>query len=173
MKVTGVDTFSGKKVEIEIKDPGDDFFTAMTGFDLSDQAIKRRIDKLDISAEGKSWLYRLSKATLRVGEFIIKVGKKILDVVFQIAREFRMAMIGTLFGLIAGALINSIPVLGVFLGPIVTPILMAIGFIGGTALDVNDKIIDKKIEKRIAEQDKVLQRRINEKLAEFAPLARA
>lgn len=150
MKVKGVDPNSGKEVEIEIENPEAVFFESMRNFDMSDEAIKRMIDKLNISADAKSLLFRLSKATITAGDFIIKIGRKILDVVCQTFKEFPMATFGIVFGSIVGTLISSIPILGIILGPIVTPILMAIGVVGGLVLDFQDKLLERKIVKSVA-----------------------
>ena len=44
----------------------------MLEFDMSDAAIRRVIDNLDVSADVKSLLYSFSKAMIKVGETIIK-----------------------------------------------------------------------------------------------------
>ena len=58
MKVKGVDPNTGKEVEIDIENPEGGFFEAMRNFDMSDEAIKRMIDKLNISADAKNFLDR-------------------------------------------------------------------------------------------------------------------
>lgn len=151
MKVKGVDPNTGKEVEIEIENPEGSFFESMRSFDMSDEAIKRMIDKLNISADAKSLLYTLSKATIKVGEFIIKVGRKIIDAVCHTFKEFPMTTFGVVFGGIVGTLISSIPILGQILGPIVTPILMALGLVGGLVLDFKDKMLERKIAGKVAE----------------------
>lgn len=155
MKVTGIDPNTGKEVEVEIDNPEGGFFESMRDFEMSDDAIKRLIDKLDISADAKSLLYKFSKATIKAGEYIVKIGRKILDYVCLVYREFPKVTFGVIFGAIVGALISSIPILGLVLGPIVTPIVLAIGLVGGLVLDV---------------QDKALERKITEKVATFSPL---
>jgi len=140
MKVKGVDPSTGKEVEIEIEKPEESFFEAMRSFEMSDDGIKRLIDKLDISADAKSLLYTFSKATIKVGEYVIKIGRKIIDCVCLAYREFPKATFGIVFGGILGALISAIPFIGVFLGPFVTPILMALGLVGGAALDVSREL---------------------------------
>jgi len=151
MKVKGVDPKTGDEIEVEIENPNDGFFETMRNFDMSDEAIKRMIDKLNVSADAKSLLYTLSKATLKVGEYIIKIGRKILDAVCHIFKEFPMATFGVVFGGIVGTLITSIPVLGQIIGPIVTPILMALGLVGGLVLDFQDKMLERKIAVKVAE----------------------
>lgn len=151
MKIVGVAPNSGQKIEIEIENLESNFFEAMRHFDMSDEAIQRMIEKLNISADAKSLLYTLSKSTITVGEYIIKIGRKILDAACNIFKEYPNAMFGIIFGGIAGALISSVPILGQVIGPIVTPILTAFGLIGGLVLDFQDKILERKISKKVAE----------------------
>ena len=149
MKVSGVEPSTGREIEIQIENPGGGFIESMRNFEMSDEGIKRMIDKLDISADAKSLLYTLSKATFRAGEYIIKIGRKILDVVCHTFSEFPMSTFGTVFGGIVGTLISSIPFLGIILGPIVTPILMALGLLGGLVLDYQDKLLERKIAMKV------------------------
>lgn len=158
MKVIGVDPNTGKCVEIDIENPQDDFFTAMRKFEMSDDGIKRMIDNLKISADAKSLLYALTKVTIKAGEYIINIGRKIIDLVCSTFKEFPMATFGTVCGAIIGMLISSVPILGLIIGPIVTPLLMALGLAGGVFFDM---------------QDKMLQRKITRKVAEFSPLAKS
>lgn len=151
MKVIGVVPNTGQEVKIEIENPEEGFFEAMRNFDMSDEAIKKSIDKLNISADAKSLLYTLSKATIKAGEYIIKIGRKILDAVCHVFNKFPMATFGIVFGGVAGALISSIPIIGQLLGPIVTPILSALGLVGGLFLDFQDKMLEREIARKVAE----------------------
>ena len=150
MKVSGVDPKTGNEVEIQIENPESGFFDAMSEFEVSDEGIKKLINALNISADSKSLLYTLSKATIRVGEYIIKIGRKILDAVCHVFLEFPMTTFGTVFGGIVGTLISSVPIIGQLLGPIVTPILMALGLVGGLAMDIQDKLLERKISLAVA-----------------------
>ena len=156
MKVKGIDPNTGMKVEDEIGEPKEGFFEEMRKFDMSDEAIRRMIDKLNISADYKSLLYTLAKSTIQVGDYIIKVGRKILDTACNIVKEYPNTTFGLAFGGLVGMLISSIPILGLILGPIVTPIALVLGGLIGRWEDF---------------QDKILARRVAEKLQEFAPLA--
>jgi len=124
--------------------------------DFTDKKIKEVLDRLNVSADAKSALYAVSKATLRIGQTVVKIGRKIIDCIVKLIEEFPTAGLGLIIGGILGFLVGAIPVLGFLLGPIVTPIFMAIGIVGGVAMDIHDKLLAK----RIAE--------INRK---FAPLA--
>lgn len=157
MKVKGIDPNTGREVEIEIESPDKDFFKTMKNFAIDDESVMRMIDRLSISADAKSMLYRLSKATIRVGEHVINIGRKILDAVCHIIQEYPNTTFGLAFGALVGMLLSSIPILGQFLGPIVAPIAIVLGGMIGRWEDF---------------QDKMLARKIAAKLEEFAPLAR-
>lgn len=157
MIVKGIDAKTGKEVEIEIRDPEPGFVDRMRNVDMSDDAVRRMIDKLDISADYKSLLYSLAKSTIQIGEYLVGIGRKILDLIGQVKNEYPNATFGLIFGGIVGFLISSIPFLGQVLGPIVTPLLMAFGFVAGIHQDF---------------QNKALERKIAAIAAEFLPLAR-
>lgn len=165
--VNAVEPKSGKEAELEITTPVSDFLEAMRNLDLSDAAVKRMIDKLDISADAKSLLYTLSKTTIHVGEHVIKAGRKILDYACQLLKEFPNTAFGLVLGGIAGALFSAIPGLGQLLGPFISSILMLIGFLGGAFLDFQDKLLTRKIAASVAEQNQRLAEQIDLKVAEI------
>jgi len=121
------------------------FVESLLSFDMSDEAIRRMIDNLNVSADAKSLLYAFSKATIRAGEVVINIGRKIIDFIGQLFKEYPSATFGVIFGAIVGFLVSSIPVIGVVLGPIVTPLLVALGLVGGLIQDVQDKNLARKI----------------------------
>ena len=141
MKLIGIDPNTGNEVMVEVDKIDSSFFESMKSYEMSDDAIKRLIDKLDISADAKSMLYKFSKATIKAGEYVIKIGRNILDYVCLVFREYPNLTFGVVFGAILGALISAIPFLGAILGPIITPIAMAFGLVGGLVLDVKIKLL--------------------------------
>lgn len=145
MKINGENPNTGEKYQAEADGVDDEFVESMSDFDMSDDKIKRLIDNLDISADAKSLLYSFSKATIRAGKFIIKIGRKIIDFVCTVYSEYPSATFGMIFGAIAGYLVTSIPILGIVLGPIFTPIAMAIGLIGGLVEDIKNKALARKV----------------------------
>ena len=141
MKIKGVNPETGEEFEAEADGVENDFIKFMAEFEISEDGVKRIIDNLDISADAKSLLFSFSTATIRAGQYVIKIGRKIIDFVCQICKEFPTATFGVVFGALAGMLISSIP----FLGPLLTPILIAIGLVGGLLEDVKDKALARKI----------------------------
>jgi len=156
VKVTGKNPETGEDIELESDKVTPEFIDSMSENSLPDDQVKKLIEKLDISADAKSMLYAFSRVTIKAGEFVLKIGRKIIDFVFLLYKEYPSATFGMVFGAIAGFLVASIPFLGAVLGPIFTPIAIAIGLLGG----LNEDLKDKALVRRVAE--------IN---ASFSPLA--
>jgi len=145
MKVNGVNPETGETYQVESDDIDREFIGLMSIFDMTDEDVKRIIDNLNISADAKSLLYSFSRATIKAGEFIIKIGRKIVDYICKILKDFSNASFGLVFGAIAGFLVSSIPILGIVLGPLLTPLLMAFGMLGGLKEDLKDKALERRI----------------------------
>ena len=165
--VTGVEPSTGKSAEIDIPANKSLFFEAMRSIDMPDGVVKRTIDRLDISADAKSLLYGLSKATIVVGEYVIKIGRKILDYACKLLKEFPNTAFGVVIGAVAGSLFSAIPGLGQLLGPVIAPILVFLGFAGGVFLDFKDKMIGRTIAAHVAEQNRILAEQVDRKFSEM------
>lgn len=155
MKVKGSSPDGKKTVEFESERIDAEFVDRMTTFDLSEEEIRKRIERLDVSADVKSLLLALTKASISVGRQLIRIGRKIVDLVCKLINEFPKLTFLALLGAIAGFLVASIPLLGLVLGPILTPISIAVGAAFGVLEDLKDH---------------ALTRRIREFQAQFAPL---
>ncbi len=150
MKIEGKNPETGEAFEAEASDIDSEFIDSLLNIDMSDESLKRFIDNLEWSADAKSSLYSFSKATIVVGNQIIKIGRKILDFVCLIYKEFPLVTFGTICGALIGLLISAIPILGIVLGPIFTPIAMALGLIVGTVAETGNKLLDSKIHEIVA-----------------------
>ena len=104
------------------------------------------IDNMNIRADMKSMLYSLSDFAIKVGKKTFEAGRKILETIIYIIKKYPNVAINTLVALILSALISSIPLFGIILGPLVTPILLALGIGIGYWQDFKDNQIKKIIE---------------------------
>ncbi|HEY9200407.1 MAG TPA: hypothetical protein VIQ81_02325 [Gammaproteobacteria bacterium] len=145
MKINGENPKTGEIYQAEADDIDYGFIESMSTFGMSDDEIKRFIDNLDISADVKSLLYSFSRATIKVGQFIVKIGRKIIDFVCLLHKEYPNVIFGMIFGAIVGFLISTIPVLGAVLGPIAGPIFIVFGMSVGLAEDIKDKALARRI----------------------------
>jgi hypothetical protein len=130
--------FDSKLVEAE-------FLERMLKFELTEEDIRKRIDRLTVSADVKSLLYALTRASITVGRQAVRIGRKIIDFVCTLLKEFPNIAFFSLLGAIAGFLVASIPIIGVVLGPILTPIAVAVGGALGALEDIRDRALKRKI----------------------------
>ena len=135
MEFTIIDPKTGKEFTASIQNPEPAFFEYVGAVELNDAQIRARIDRMDASADTKALLYSFSKATLNMGKVLVKIGRKIIDILFTMLRQFPNMTFGVLFGLILGALVASIPLIGVILGPFAFPIAIAFGVTLGAQAD--------------------------------------
>ena len=54
----------------------------------TDSQMLRKLESLPVSADGKALLADLLKITTRVGDVVLKIGRKILDFVLNLVRQF-------------------------------------------------------------------------------------
>ena len=60
-------------------------------------------------------------------------------------REFPNAAFGVIFGLVVGHLLGLIPIIGFLIGPLVGIILAAFGLVQGTAQDLREKDVRRRM----------------------------
>jgi nucleoside permease NupC len=145
MNVEGTNPKTGEEVQIDAEKVDGTFLKTMSILDMTDAQIRKIIDNLNVSADTKSLLYAFSQATLRAGQYILKIGRKIIDFVCKLVTEFPSATFGMVFGAIAGFLITSIPLLGAVLGPLFAPIAIAFGIVGGVREDMKDRALARRV----------------------------
>ncbi|MBD3756440.1 MAG: hypothetical protein IE937_12640 [Gammaproteobacteria bacterium] len=136
MIVEAVEPGTGKTIRMECVAESEDEIRDLLSFDLSEEALKKRIDALPISADAKSLLFTLAKTTIRVGSMVVKIGRKLLDIVTAIIAEFPMASTGTIFGAVFGYLVTSVPIIGFVFGPFIGALAIALGFAVGAIQDL-------------------------------------
>ncbi|MGO2136110.1 MAG: hypothetical protein ACTH3S_11850 [Marinobacter sp.] len=111
----------------------------------SESKIKSTLENLNISADAKSALYAIINTTVRAGRFIVKIGRKILDIVIETLRKFPNASFGLVLGGVMGILVASVPLIGAILAPFITPLAMIYGFVRGIERDLNDKDLEHAV----------------------------
>lgn len=120
---------------------------------LTERAIKKKIDNLGISADWKKRLHDATHVTIKAGPTILWIGRKVLEQVLILLETFKWTSLGLILGYVVGWLIAAIPFIGWALGPLVTPILMVV--FGGQGLiedikhmfdDIKDKLLRDKVE---------------------------
>jgi hypothetical protein len=145
MIVKAVDPETGKPIQMECVAESENEIRDLLSFDFSEEALKKQIDSLAISADAKSVLFTIAKTTIRVGSLVLKIGRKVLDIITTILGEFPMAATGTIFGAIFGYLVTSVPIIGMIFGPFVATLAIAFGFASGAMQDLANKALERRI----------------------------
>ena len=117
---------------------------------LTDDQLNRLLDNIELSADAKAMLAELKQATIKVGEIVVRIGKRIIEIVLAIFKQYPHASFGALLGMLVGLLVSAIPILGALLGPLVMPITIAFGLVHGYREDMRDLAVDRKIREAIS-----------------------
>jgi len=117
---------------------------------ISDFKLDAIIDNLNFSADAKAIIADIKSATIKLGGQIIRIGKRVLEIVLAIINSFPNTSFGFVLGLLIGALVGSIPLLGIILGPLLAPLIAAFGLAVGYAEDLKDKALERKIAEATA-----------------------
>ncbi|MFW8596148.1 hypothetical protein [Cribrihabitans neustonicus] len=130
----------------EISDENRESIEWLSQMGLKPSELKARIETLDISADAKVILLQLATKVVRIGETVVKIGQKVLELVFKFTSSYPNTTFGVVFGAIAGTLISSIPIIGFVLGPLVSPILLLLGIALGAKTDFVEKAMEARIK---------------------------
>ena len=150
MKAFTEDFNTGKTIEVEISDENFEALQTLAQDRVSDSKLQSYIDNLDLPADAKALIASILKTAVRVGEMVIRIGKKILEIVIMITSKFPNATFGLVLGLIVGALVTSIPLIGGLLGAFVLPIAAAFGLVTGYMADLSDQRLANKVAEALA-----------------------
>ncbi|WP_412555278.1 hypothetical protein [Shimia sp. MIT1388] len=146
MQASGVSSDTGDQMVLELSDEQTEEVFKLASLEFTSSELKQKIDNLDVSADVKALLYKFTTKAVRVGEKVIKIGQKILETIIRVISEYPNTTFGFIFGAIAGTLVGSVPLVGWVLGPLVTPIFMALGLVLGAKQDFLDKALESRVK---------------------------
>lgn len=117
----------------------------------SDAQILQQIESLSVSADAKALLADLLKLATRVGQTVLRVGRKIIDFVLSLLRAFPHMGFAALVALVASALIAVVPVVGLALVSVLGPLALALGIVVGGALDFQSPALEARVRGFVSE----------------------
>ena len=170
MQIKGTNPDTGEEVIVEVEDLGKDDLSDLCSTRFSKRKISKQFNQLDISAGRKLLLDKMVTMTIEVGKTIVKIGQKILEVVISLIKAHPNIAIGLILGYFLGLLIASIPILGWVLGPIATPLLVALGAFYGLKTDFNNKAVKARMKEDVREEDareEIGKEKIREEVSKF------
>lgn len=113
---------------------------------LSASELKRIIDNLDIPAEARAMLSELLNFSIKVGTIVLEVGKKIIEVIKLLAKNFPNITAGLIIGVTLSFLVSCIPLLGPLLGYICTPLFLLVGVGAGVLKEYENTDLGKALK---------------------------
>jgi len=127
MKTEAIDS-DGKKIIVEIEDDKvNQLYEELKSRGRPKREINRMIDNLEISADAKALIKSIMDTVIKVGDVVLRIGKRIVEIVFDVVKRFPGTTLGLVLGVILSVLIDSIPIIGAILAPLLAPVLIAFG----------------------------------------------
>lgn len=111
----------------------------------NDAQILHRIESLSISADAKALLADLLKLATRVGQTVLRVGRKIIDFVLSLVRAFPHMGFAALLAVVVTTLIAMVPFVGVALASALGPLALALSIAIGGTLDFMSPDLDVRV----------------------------
>ena len=112
--------------------------------------LRKRLDRLHLSADAKSVMADLLDASVRIGKRVVSIGRKVISLALGLIRTFPNTAFGAVIAVIVAALLTSIPLLGAVLGSIIGPLLVAFGLTSGALSDIRDGKIGERVDEFVS-----------------------
>ncbi|NJD36861.1 MAG: hypothetical protein FIA89_00840 [Geobacter sp.] len=129
---------TNEKLQIEAGDICVDELKKQFKANFSKDDFMRIIDNLNVSADAKLLLIKLLDITITVGAAVLDVGKKIIEIIKAVTKNFPHITAGMIIAAILSLLIGCIPVLGPLLSWLCTPLFLAVGVGIGILKDIDN-----------------------------------
>lgn len=135
-----------EKVQIEAGDINVDALKEQFKVNFSKDEFKRTIDNLDISADAKALLVKLLDFSIKAGTVVLEVGKKIIEVVKALIKNFPHITAGLIIAATLSVLVSCIPFLGPLLSWICTPFFLLVGVGVGVLKEIENTDLGKALD---------------------------
>ena len=94
------------------------------------------IDNLECNADVKNALKAILDVTDKCGETILHIGRIVVHIAISVAQKYPNTITGAILGWVISILVKSVPLLGWLIGPLLTPILVAVPAFMGFLADI-------------------------------------
>lgn len=121
--------------------------------------IVDRIDRMAISADAKALLKDLASISVKIGDTLVHVGRKVIAYAMEIVTRFPNTTFGVIIALLVMMLLALVPAIGVAMAGAVGPLLVAFGLTKGALSDMHDSAVKQRI-REIEMQFAVVQSKV-------------
>jgi len=111
----------------------------------SDRQILQRIESLNVSADAKALLAELLKVATMVGDHLLRIGRKIIDFVLMLLKQFPLLSFAAIIATVVAALLGALPLLGGPLSSVLTPLALALGVTWGAKLETESPDLAERV----------------------------
>ncbi|WP_133699338.1 hypothetical protein [Roseateles toxinivorans] len=111
----------------------------------TDRQILKRIESLNLSADAKALLADLLRVATKVGEHLLRVGRKIIDFVLLMLEKFPLLSFAVIIAAVVAALLGALPLLGGALSAVLTPLALALGVTWGAKLETESPDLAERV----------------------------
>jgi len=143
--IEAIDPISGEKLKYKITADQFSQFEELLKERVTDNVLNGYIDSFNISADAKVLLHSLQSIVITVGEKVVAIGKKLLEVLLVLTRKFPNTAFGIIVAVFLGLLVSAIPLVGVLLAGILKPLLLIFGIAVGAKNDMKDMSLKQAI----------------------------
>lgn len=140
---------NGQEVEIQVPKDYLEHVISLLNPCTSEANLVKSIDNLSLSSEVKMLLYELSRQVVRIGDTVLFIGRKILEISIYFVRKYPNTSTGMIVGSVIGMLAGSIPIVGWLLGWLILPLCTAIGLSVGFWKDLQENEFIRELNGRM------------------------
>ena len=136
--------------------PKSEFETVLanTNHSMPLRKIEEILERTDLSADVKSIVLDVAKYTVKVGEHVIALGRKLVSFALELAKTIPNTLLGIALALIlasfTGPVLAGIPLIGLKLAGFLKSILLLFGLTHGVLADMRTGELANRIDRMIA-----------------------
>lgn len=127
---------TGETIQVDMPNLNESTLATLQREHATNQQLRAHIERLPVSAEVKVILFNLAKFTVRVGEAIVSLGKRILEIGLALANKYPNATMGLIVAALLASLIALVPVIGPFVAGFLGPLMAIYGLVDGFLTDL-------------------------------------
>lgn len=110
--------------------------------EMEKEEVKTRLNGLNMSAKAKALLWSLTDKVVVLGGHLWKLGQKVVELVIRVVEQFPSTSVAAVAGLTLKALLDSIPLIGWLLGPVVGTIAAVLLLSAGVVIDLHRQVTE-------------------------------
>lgn len=113
--------------------------------------IKAYLDSTSLSADLKALLYDLAGFTIKVGEAVVAIGRRIISMAMWLVENVPNTLLGVAVALALTTLIGAVPLVGGTLSLLLSKLLLLIGVTAGAIEDIRQHAMKQTMDRFAAQ----------------------